>query len=132
METIRPQIIQAYRNLHKQALIAVNYSSPSRNILRDRIRRAFRKGHVSDFDPVRIQNTIQFLRGAAYNHTLEHKVLMSLTHVWRMQSYPRTEAQYLALYPKTPLKEIQIRRSAYDQFNHLVRMLNESMGMCLR
>lgn len=132
MASMRCQIIQAYRNLHKQALIAVNYSSPSRVILRNRIRKAFRNGHVSDFDSVRIRNTIQFLRGAAYNHTLEHKVLMSLTHVWRMESFPRTEAQLLALHPKTPLKELQIRRSAYDQFNHLVRMLNESMGMCLR
>lgn len=128
----RSKIIQAYRDLHKQALIAVNYSSPSRHILRDRIRKAFRKGHAADFDSVRIKNTVQFLRGASYNRTLEHRVLMTLTHTWRMRTYPRTEAQHLALFPKTPAKQLEVRRNAYDQFNHLVRMLNESMGMCLR
>ena len=132
MNESRAQVVQAYRSLYKHGLIAINYKAGARNIIRDRLRKAFRKGHISDFDPVRIRNTIQFLRGAAYNHTLEHKVLQSLIHTWRMQSYPRSEAEQLALHPKTPIEELEIRRTAYDQFNHLIRMLNESMGMCLR
>lgn len=128
----RTQIIHAYRDLYKRALTAVGYSRLPRTVLRDRLRKAFRKGHRADFDPVRIRNTLQFLRGAAYPQTLERRVLHSLVHTWRMQGAMRTEKELLQLAPKTTEQELEIRRSAYDHFNHLVRMLNESMGMCIR
>lgn len=128
----RIAIIHAYRNLYKRALTAVSYSYLPRRVIRDRLRKAFRKGHPSDFDPARIRNTLQFLRGAAYPQTLERRVLHSLVHTWRMQGAMRTEKEVLQLAPKTTEREFELRRSAYDHFNHLVRMLNESMGMCIR
>lgn len=132
MTELRPQIIQAYRNLYKQSSIAVHYSPAPRKVIRDRLRKGFRKGHISDFDPPRIQNTLQFLRGACFNHTLEHKVLLSLMHTWRMQERFLSEKMYLHYNQKTQQEQLDIRRTAYDQFNHLIRMLNESMGMCIR
>lgn len=127
------QVLRAYRTLYKQALISINYSRPSRYTLRDHLREGFRKGHRSDFDAARIKNTLQFLHGATYNTTLEHKVLMCLLHTWWWQKYQENiKPQTLKSRPKSQTEEVKIRRKTHDHFNHLIKMLNESMGMCIR
>lgn len=128
------QVVQAYRVLYKQALVAVNYASPSRFVVRDHLREGFRKGHKSNYDSARVQNTIQFLRGAAFPHTLEHKVLQTLVHTWWWRrNQARLKYQPTKMASKTGISdEVFIRNMAHDQFDHMVRMLNESMGMCIR
>lgn len=127
------QIVHAYRHLSQHALRAIQFSTPARYTIRERLRRAFRKGNRADFDQKRIDNTLQFLQGAARSRTLEHRVLRSLLHTWYWD--PSTHARLnrpRAKGSKTASTEDEIRRAAFDQFNHLVRMLNESMGMCIR
>ena len=130
-------VIHAYRQLYRTGLQAIDYSSPGRYTLRDRLRRAFRKSHPTDFDALRVRNTVQFLRNAAVRQTLERKVLRSLLHTWWWQDLKTaTPASQKRIRSRegTPaaLEEQMIRDQAFDQFNHLVRMLNESMGVCIR
>ena len=86
-EPSRPAILQAYRSLYKSCLYAVRYSHPSRNILRNQLRIAFRKSPAASFDSSRIKNTLEFLDGAGREAGLESKILKGLTEVqyWRTQ-----------------------------------------------
>lgn len=84
-------ILQAYRALYKSCLYAVRYSHPSRNILRDQLRTAFRKSTAASFDSDRIKNTLEFLDGAGREAGIESKILKGLTEVeyWRQQETRR-------------------------------------------
>ena len=79
-------IIHAYRHLYRHSLRAVKFSKPARYTLRDRIRLAFRKGSATDFEPNRVQNTIEFLQYATEENGLEHKIVKNLLFVWWTQS----------------------------------------------
>jgi len=128
-------VARAYRHLYQHGLRAVRYSGPARYILRDRLRTAFRKGRLPDFDPFRVQNTIQFLHGAARESSLEHKVLRSLLHTWYWEAFELNSPKNGGTKSKKKeaiTEEKAIKNAARDQFNHTVRMLNESMGMCIR
>lgn len=129
------EVIHAYRHLYQHALRAVQYSTPARHTIRDRLRRAFRKSHAADFDPSRIRNTLQFLKGASNSTCLEHRVLRTLLHTWWWQDVHTASPERIAKMTsknQNGQEEKRIKGLAYDQFNHLVRMLNESMGMCIR
>ena len=121
------EIIKAYRNLYRAGLRAVQYSSPARFTLRDRLRRAFRASPASDFDQQRILNTLEFLDGAAKTTGIEHHIVRSLLMVWWYESY-----QWKLRYRTSDKTEIAFKTRAYDHFYHTLRMLNESMGMCIR
>ena len=125
----RQQIVLAYRHLYQLALRAVHYSKPARFTIRDRLRRAFRDAHPNDFDGRRVRNTCQFLHTAASARTLEHSVLRSLLITWYWEPPPHSKSNYSK---RTPQRELAVKQVSRDQFNHTLRMLNESMGMCLR
>ena len=78
----RQEILHAYRRLYRHGLRAVQFSAPARYTLRDRLRLAFRKGSVSNFDPHKIQNTIEFLHYATKENGLEHKIVKNLLFIW--------------------------------------------------
>ena len=78
-------IIHAYRHLYRHSLRAIQFSKPARFTLRDRLRLAFRRGYASDFEPQKVQNTIEFLQYAAKENGLEHKILKNLLFVWWVQ-----------------------------------------------
>jgi len=135
MSFTNADVARAYRQLYQHGLRAVRYSGPARYTIRDRLRVAFRKGRLADFDPFRIQNTIQFLHGAARESSLEHKVLRSLLHTWYWEAYEfrSTRGGWTKSKKKdAATEENAIKNAARDQFNHMVRMLNEDMGMCIR
>ncbi len=128
-------MVHAYRHLYQEGLRAVRFSGPARYTIRDRLRRAFRKSHPGDFDANRISNTLQFLHGAARYNSLEHQVLRSLLMTWYWEDNSYQERKRMELKSKDQAskeRELEIINAARDQFNHLIRMLNESMGMCLR
>ena len=77
----RYSIVQSYRALYRELLRAVQYSAPARYTARDRLRVAFRRGGVGDYDSKKIENTLEFLRGAARERGMEHKILKNLLHV---------------------------------------------------
>ncbi len=75
-------IIHAYRHVLRSSLRAIQFSKPARFTLRDRLRAAFRKGTVSDFDQHKITNTLEFLHYAAKQNGIEHKIVKNLLFVW--------------------------------------------------
>jgi hypothetical protein len=74
-------ITVAYRQLYRQSLKAVNYSTPSRHIILRILRSSFRSGAPGDFDPQKVANTLRFLRHASECTGLEHKILKNLLMV---------------------------------------------------
>ncbi|KAF2428967.1 DUF1763-domain-containing protein [Tothia fuscella] len=127
MPPVHNEIITAYRALYRTGLRAIQFSSPARYVLRDRLRRAFRVAPVTDFEPQRITNTLEFLNGAAQSTGMEHHILRNLLMVWYWE--PESWAQ------RRKLKEregVVLQMQAYDHFYHTLKMLNESMGLCLR
>jgi hypothetical protein len=78
-------VVHAYRHLYRQSLRAVQFSKPARYTLRDRLRLAFRKGSAHDFEPQRVQNTLEFLQYATRENGLEHRIMKNLLFVWWTQ-----------------------------------------------
>ncbi|OMP86391.1 hypothetical protein BK809_0003561 [Diplodia seriata] len=120
-------ILRAYRRLYTWGLRAVQYSMPARFTLRDRLRRIFRTNDRASFDQRRIDNTLEFLRGATRERGLEHRIVKRLIHVWWHEHGWRSSDRYLNTW-----KSGRIARTIYDPFNHKIRMLNETMGMCIQ
>jgi hypothetical protein len=81
----REAIVHAYRHLYRHSLRAVQFSKPARYTLRDRLRLAFRRGYAADFEPHKVANTLEFLRYAAKENGLEHKIVKNLMFVWWIQ-----------------------------------------------
>lgn len=98
MTTGAPEIIQAYRHLLRQALHAVQYSSPARYVVRDQISHAFRNSTRGKFNADTIKNTIEFLEIATKESGLEHHILKNLLHVrwWDTKSKKRRR-EYVAI-----------------------------------
>lgn len=75
-------VVHAYRHILRHGLRAIQFSKPARFTLVDRLRAAFRKGTASNFDQQKITNTLEFLRYAAKENGLEHKIVKNLLFVW--------------------------------------------------
>ncbi|KAF2739061.1 DUF1763-domain-containing protein [Polyplosphaeria fusca] len=120
-------IVHAYRHLYRHGLRAVHFSKPARYTLRDRLRLAFRRGSPADFSSQRIANTIDFLRHATAESGLEHIILKNLLKVWWYQD----KAFRLKPRGKNNSEWTEINVTVYDTLNHNIRMLNESMDICL-
>ena len=81
----RTTILHAYRALLRSGLIAVQYSTPARYAIRDKLRASFRSRPASSFDKSRIDNTIEFLLAAGNRVGIEHKIVrnLCLVHYWQ-------------------------------------------------
>lgn len=81
------ELIEAYRKLYRHGLRAVQYASPARHVLKQQLNQAFRNGAIDDFDKQKVENTLTFLRHAAEQKGLEHRILKSFLHMrwWDMQ-----------------------------------------------
>jgi hypothetical protein len=85
------EVIHAYRHLYRGLLHAVQFSMPARFTARDQLRNAFRKEDSSAFQRERIAQTIEFLRLAAQENGLEHRLVKNLLRT----NYERREAYML-------------------------------------
>lgn len=154
------EIVTAYRHLSQLARLAVRKSQPASTTLQTRLRLAFRLSPRADFDAARIRNTCTFLYNAArYPHCIEHEVTRQLAFVWyfdlgegalpgirgrrnrdlefrtsRERSLVESHRARDASMERKWQKQGTLveRRRRMDYFNHVLRMLNESMGLCLR
>lgn len=79
-------IIHAYRHLYRHGLRAVQFSKPARYTLRDRLRYAFRRAPAAEFEPQKVQHTLEFLQYATKERGLEHKIVKNLLFVWWIQA----------------------------------------------
>ncbi|KAF2265854.1 DUF1763-domain-containing protein [Lojkania enalia] len=121
-------IVHAYRHLYRQGLRAVQFSKPARYTLRSRLRDAFHRGTSTDFFPEKIANTLEFLQYATVENGLEHKILKNILFVWWYQERGGSKK---ASRKHLTVADVEIKTTAYDTFNNNIKMLNESMGMCL-
>lgn len=81
------EIIHAYRHLYRAALQAVCHSKPASFVVRDQLRRAFRRKEGATFDGKAIRRTVWFLRNAARQRGMEHQIVRNLllTQFWRVK-----------------------------------------------
>lgn len=117
-------ITHAYRHLLRGLLRSVQYSKPSRYVVLERLRSAFRTSPAGEFNAQKISRTLEFLDGATKVKGLEHKIVKNLCLVWGMRKkHPWQHT----------LKDNQLfKQIAYEQFDRSVEALNESMGMCIK
>lgn len=131
----RHAIVQAYRDLYRAGLRAVQYAPSSRYVVRDRLRRAFRESPIDDFEPQRIANTIKFFNNAAKDRGMEHRLVKSLCNIWYWEQKhwaARSRTWSLKQAPKMNRPQLKWEAQAYDNFYWTLKMLNESMGLCIR
>ncbi|KAJ6036050.1 hypothetical protein N7540_000329 [Penicillium herquei] len=123
-------VVHAYRNLYRQALKAIRYSTPARHVLRSTMRTAFRS--TNEFDPLKIANTLRFLERATESRGLEHKILrnMMIARYWEAPQNVK-ESRVLKVLGLGKV-ENRIRKHAYDHYNQTLERLNESLGTCLK
>ncbi|MCJ1458874.1 hypothetical protein MMC28_009248 [Mycoblastus sanguinarius] len=121
-------IVQSYRNLYRHALHAVQYSSPARYTLRSLLRNAYRTKTAADFDAEKIKNTLTFLHYAGKEKGLEHRLLKNLLHVWWWEANDRKKQDKTL---KSASMKTELSQSTIEHFEITLKMLNESMGMCL-
>jgi hypothetical protein len=121
------QIVQAYRHLLRHSLRAIQFSKPARYTVRDRLRLAFRKGDASAFDVSRIDNTLEFLSYATRENGLEHRILKNILLVW----WDQASGGHKRTTKDLANSELETRTTAYDTFDHNIKMLNESMEICI-
>ncbi|KAF7874150.1 hypothetical protein EAF04_002822 [Stromatinia cepivora] len=127
MSPTRKQYIYAYRGLYRALLHAVQYAKPARYMGRNMLRDEFRKGNPETFDQIRIDNTIKFLKLAAKETGLEHKLVKNLLRV----QYERGVQWKMQLKERTPMQK-HLRQNTMTHYDKTIEMLNESMGLCLR
>ncbi|RGP61992.1 complex 1 [Fusarium longipes] len=124
------QISHAYRTLYRNLLKAVQYSSPSRFVARDQLRRAFREPGAT-YDERGIKRTNWFLEAAAREKGMEHKILKNLLRVQQMRFRKKRYSAYDPL--KYAKHEMRVANAtAYNHYDMTVAMLNKSMGTLLR
>ncbi len=139
-------IVLSYRRLYRHGLRAVQYSNPARQTLRTRLQQKYRTGHAADYNEQAIENTIEFLRGAANVKGLEHRIVKRVIFVWWWETMNARNVQqyvpltYRHLHPgliqirtkKASPMEHYLRKTALEPFYFTLQMLNDTMGMCLR
>lgn len=81
------QLIHTYRHLYKALLQAVRYSKPSRYVVRDELRLAFRKSDPSAYDAGKIARTLEFIEGAAREKGIENQILKNMCQTEHMRNY---------------------------------------------
>ncbi|RAL13587.1 DUF1763-domain-containing protein [Aspergillus homomorphus CBS 101889] len=124
-------VVDAYRQLYRHGLKAVNYSTPARYVLRNTLRSSFRSSPPTNLDLQRVANTVQFLQRAAEFAGIEHKILknMLIMKYWQTPYIGRDlrPIRGMKMDPADP----KIKEDANQQFKLTLKLLNESLGTCL-
>ncbi|PUU81364.1 hypothetical protein B9Z19DRAFT_1077326 [Tuber borchii] len=120
-------IIRSYRTLYKAGLAAVQYSSPARYSIREKLRKAFRRSDPSRFSQQRIDNTVQFLRTAARRKGMEHRIVKNLCKVAYWQLHSRNNRKLVVGKGGTLVTE-----QAFSSYLETIGLLNQSMDLELR
>ncbi|KAL5334065.1 hypothetical protein BJX70DRAFT_33227 [Aspergillus crustosus] len=125
-------VVQAYRQLYRYSLKAVNYSTPARYQILQTLRSSFRSSPAQEFDSRKVTNTVHFLRKAADVVGTEHKILRNLLFIkhWDQPQMRRDTRPLRSL--GIDQRDPRMRQDAREQFNRTLMLLNESLGTCLR
>ena len=125
-------IVHAYRHLYRTGLQSIRYAKPGRYVLRLNLRKSFRRGSPDEFDPQRIVNTLNFLRLASESTSTEHKIVKNLLHVRFWQQPQFVGQRDTKLFDVATGTRSQMISTAYRPFEMTLKMLNESLGLCLK
>ncbi|ETI21810.1 hypothetical protein G647_05879 [Cladophialophora carrionii CBS 160.54] len=128
---VRQHIRQAYRDLYRTGLEAVQFSTPARYELRDILRQTFRTSPPSNFNPRRIQNTIKFLENARKYDGFEHKIVKNLLHLQYWKGRPLDRRLKHSIRDLNTTAAIESRKQIWHQYRATLIMLNESLDICL-
>ncbi|KAL4868187.1 hypothetical protein BDV12DRAFT_197580 [Aspergillus spectabilis] len=125
-------IVQAYRQLYRYSLKAVNYSTPSRHLIVQTLRSSFRSSPAREFNSLKITNTLNFLRKAADVAGIEHKIVKNLLFIkyWEQPQVRTDTRPFRGL--GIDQRDLRTRKDAREHFNRTLMLLNESLGTCLR
>lgn len=127
------KVIHAYRHLLRTGLQAVCYSYPARNSLRDLLRGAFRDKDAQ-LDERAIKRTIWFLKNAARELGIEHRIVKNLLMVqyWKQNVAKLDRASWSHIVSgNTSKKTNAIGDTTYGHYEKTIEMLNKTMGLCL-
>ncbi|RKF57719.1 hypothetical protein GcM3_186033 [Golovinomyces cichoracearum] len=122
-------IRHAYRHLYRGLLRAVQYSKPARYCARDELREAFRKGDKASYDPIKIARTLEFLDLAVKYRSTEHHIIKS---VLQTKFWAKYEARYKPISKMKNKTNRQLRQLAMVHYERTLKMLNNSLNICLR
>ncbi|EXJ59233.1 hypothetical protein A1O7_06665 [Cladophialophora yegresii CBS 114405] len=127
----RQHILQAYRDLYKTGLRAVQYSTPARYELRDILRQTFRTSAPSNLNPRRIQNTVKFLENARKYDGFEHRIVKNLLHLQYWKGRPLDKRSKHSIRDLNTAAAGESRKQIWHQYRATLTMLNESLDICL-
>ncbi|KAF9291606.1 hypothetical protein BGZ68_003222 [Mortierella alpina] len=121
-----------YRRLWRVGSLSVMYSNPGRTVIRQKIREAFEESRQSPkTDPAdiaqqwkRALNTCFFFEIASTRFGIEHSVISNLSRVAAENSEGSSRVQ------KPNVRKIQ--KEVMEEYNAVIRALNESMELSLR
>ncbi|KAK4202581.1 hypothetical protein QBC40DRAFT_294646 [Triangularia verruculosa] len=145
----KTELLTSYRHLYRAALQAVQYSKPSRYVVRDQLRLAFRDAkNLAEYHPEKIRRTIWFFHAASQSRGLEHRICKTLVRMhwerarqtrrtWRQLQRERGEAEKASEKTKRKMagRGVDVVREGglrWRGYEGVVRMFGESMGLCLR
>ncbi|KAF2223092.1 hypothetical protein BDZ85DRAFT_177137, partial [Elsinoe ampelina] len=80
------EVIHAYRHLLRFSLHAVCFAKPARYVLLYRLRHSFRSSTEASLDQVKLDRTLELLRGAAAENGYEHRLLRNLVQYWSQEA----------------------------------------------
>ncbi|PYH47684.1 DUF1763-domain-containing protein [Aspergillus saccharolyticus JOP 1030-1] len=124
-------VVDAYRQLYRHGLKAVNYSTPARYVLLHTLRCSFRSSTLGNLDLQRVANTVRFLQRASESAGLEHRIMRNLMFMkyWQHPKVRRDPRPIkgLGVDPHDP----KLKEDAWQQFSLTLKLLNESLGTCL-
>ncbi|KAI8604445.1 hypothetical protein EDD21DRAFT_216300 [Dissophora ornata] len=121
-----------FRQLWRMGSLSVMYTNPGRQVIRQKIREGFEESkRLSDEDPRRLRrqwklalNTKYFLEIASTRFGVEHSVISNLTRITAENSKGSTRTQKLNIR--------NAQKEADEEYNAVIRALNDSMGLSLR
>ncbi|KAK0626234.1 hypothetical protein B0T14DRAFT_492601 [Immersiella caudata] len=135
----KADILTSYRHLLRASLRAVHFARPQRYTVRDVLRDAFRdEKAIGSYDRERIRRTIFFLNSAAWESGLESRILKNLVRVeWerrerRMDWKGLEKVRLMDEVARKKKDPDPIKGKEYEHYDRTVKMLNDTMGLCLR
>lgn len=101
------EVIHAYRHLYRAGLRAVQYSQPASTGVRSMLRRAFRAKNAPPLNDRAVKRTIWFLKNAASELGIEHKVVknMIMVNFFREKLEQKKQPTWTQIVTKTTRKK---------------------------
>ncbi|CAJ0826911.1 7680_t:CDS:2 [Entrophospora sp. SA101] len=120
------QALSLYRRLRRAGEESVLYSRPAIYYVRQRIREGFR-----EYENVTDEQLLQDLfERAAERKGIEHRVIRNLCEMTYIQNRYRTRPPFVN--KKQKIEKYLIHQGSYRDLYDMIKMLNDTLKLCLR